>query len=122
MPHSPKILVVDDDENKRLLIARFLELHFGDARITLCDSGEQAMEHLSHHPIDALITNHSMQPVNGVELTHWARSRFPALPILMVTGNPGIAQEAMNAGATHVMEFARYAEIGPILRRVLDRQ
>lgn len=121
MAAHPRLLLVDDDESKRSLLAHFLLLEFCGASVVECISGAAAIEHLLLHPIDALITDHSMQPVDGVELTQWVRARFPRLPIVMVTGNATVAQRALAAGADLVLETARYLELGPAVRRLLSR-
>lgn len=121
MPTPPRILLVDDDELKRVLLARHIRALFDTAVITECWSGAEAMEYLEANPVDVIVTNHSMRPVDGVELTRWARNRFPSMPILMVTGNPGITREALRAGADRVVEFGDLAQIRAFLQRALAR-
>jgi CheY-like chemotaxis protein len=119
MPSDLHLLVVDDDEQKRRLLARVLRREFDRARVTECVSGEAAIQRLQQHSVTAVVTNHSMQPVDGIELTQWIRSRDPALPILMVTGDPHIAALALRHGVDRVIDFARFQEVGPTLRTLI---
>lgn len=69
--------------------------------------------------MNVVVTDHSMCPVNGLELARWVRSHAPELPLVMVTGHPDIEPQAKAAGATLVVSFSRYAEIGDIVSSVL---
>lgn len=84
-----------------------------------CDNGQAAIDHLKASPVNVVISDHSMCPVNGLELARWVRSHSPELPLVMVTGHPDIEPQAMAAGATMVVSFSRYAEIGDIVWSVL---
>ena len=120
MPRDFKILLVDDDAEKRFLIAHHLALEFTEAEVIDCESGAAAIAHLEKHPVNALVTDNSMSPVNGVELILWLRERNRALPVVMVTGNPEVERVAVKAGASVVVTSQRFREVGGILKRLLD--
>lgn len=115
-------LLVDDDPDKRHLIGHYLTRSFPSASVFECSSGAEAIDYLKLHSVSAILTDHSMQPVNGIELIQWTRRIHPEIPILMVTGHPAIEQEALHAGATLVVSFGRFAEIGQILARLLNEK
>ncbi|ACB75563.1 response regulator [Opitutus terrae] len=120
MPPPPSLLLVDDDEHKRFFLETCIRRQFGDAMIMHCTSGAEAIAHLAQQPVHAIVTNHSMHPVNGIELTRWVRARFPALPIVMVTGNPIVTREALQAGASRVLSTADYPQLGATLETLLS--
>ena len=119
MPRELKFLVADDDAEKRFLIVHHLRREFEGVELIECDSGAAAIAHLEKHPVNALVTDNRMSPVNGMELIQWLRQRDATLPVVMVTGNPEIEHVAIKAGATVVVTSHRFREVGPILRQLL---
>jgi CheY-like chemotaxis protein len=119
MPSDFKFLLVDDDKEKRFLIAHHLSLEFEGVRLIECDSGAEAIAHLENHPVHAVVTDNSMSPVNGLELIIWLRERDANLPVVMVTGNPEIERIAIKAGASVVVTSHKFKEVGPILKKLL---
>jgi two-component system C4-dicarboxylate transport response regulator DctD len=118
MPRELKILLVDDDAEKRFLIAHHLAREFTEADVIQCDSGAAAIAHLEKQPVNAVVTDNSMSPVNGIELIRWLRERDRHLPVVMVTGNPEIEHVAVKAGASVVVTSQRFGEVGGILKRL----
>jgi CheY-like chemotaxis protein len=122
MPSDFKFLLVDDDKEKRFLIAHHLAREFEGVSLVECDSGAEAIAHLKNHPVHAVVTDNSMSPVNGLELIIWLRERDPNLPVVMVTGNPEIERVAIKAGASVVVNSHKFKEVGPILKKLLGEE
>lgn len=83
---TPTILVVEDDNIVRMLIADVLqELEYA---VLEAADGEQALGHLSNtqQVIDLLMTDNGLPDTTGVELAHKARALRPDLPILFASG------------------------------------
>ena len=81
-----RIMLVDDDEDVRVTLARSLE----DAGfvITSADSAERALDQLRLGiEIDALVTDLSMPGMSGWDLIREIRGSRPHLPSLMLTGH-----------------------------------
>jgi DNA-binding NtrC family response regulator len=112
---------VEDDANKQWLLAHYAEKAIPNSECILCSNGAEAIEHLKLGPVDAIVTDHSMQPVTGIELIRWARSHAVKAPIVMMTGYSAIEADAMEAGATQVVSTYRFSEIGEILLPLLQK-
>jgi CheY-like chemotaxis protein len=81
----PKILVVDDDAEVREILAETL-IEFGYA-VVQANSGEEALPMLdSRSDLDLLITDVRMPGMSGLELVEQARSRSPALKVIVISG------------------------------------
>ncbi|MEO6003168.1 MAG: response regulator [Opitutus sp.] len=114
-----KILVVDDGDLKRILLAHHLLLRFPSARITQCDSGAAAIELIKVNPFDAVVTDNNMSPVTGIELILWIRSNVGHMPIVMISGNPHIEEAALKAGADAVLNSLQFKKLGATLAKLL---
>ncbi len=81
-----RILVVDDDELTRSVVARRLRqwgydpVVFGNPR--------EALQYLKDAPCSVLLTDMSMPETSGLALARAVRRRSPRMPIVLMTGNP----------------------------------
>ena len=75
------ILVVDDDEDMRLLLRALLEEH-GHA-VTEAEDGEKGIEATSEST-DLIITDIQMPKVEGLDLILVLKKRNPELPIIAI--------------------------------------
>jgi len=76
------ILVVDDDDHIRQLIALYLKNHHFE--VVEARNGYEAIEKLEQNPIDLAIVDIMMPKMDGIELTKEIRQYY-SIPILMVT-------------------------------------
>lgn len=87
------VIVVDDEPLVRVVLSRVLRL--AGAEVHEAAGYDAACELLSGGVrCDVLITDHHMAGNGGPELLAWVRARWPALPVILVTGNP----EAQHTG------------------------
>ena len=85
---SGTILVVDDEEVVRMLLARALveagytvvEAGHGAAALALLEDGT--------HDLDLVLCDLVMPGLNGRDLARWLRAHHPDLPILLISGYP----------------------------------
>ena len=85
-----RILVVDDDDNLRLLNAQVLA-HSG-YHVDAATDGAAAWDSLQRADYDLLITDNNMPKVSGVELLHKLHAAHIAMPVILVTGIPPKAE------------------------------
>lgn len=85
-----KVLVADDDRRIAHIIRQVLE-SLGFKHIHIARDGEKALQILQNEPVDMIITDWQMAPMDGMSLVKYLRTaedspnRF--MPIIMLTGN-----------------------------------
>lgn len=117
---SLNILLIDDNQHMRAITSAILQ-SAGMKKVREASDGSTGLEILRDHPIDLVIVDFNMFPLDGVEFTRLVRnspdSANPYLPIIMMTGHSEKSRvtEARDAGVT---EFV----VKPITAKaILDR-
>jgi two-component system cell cycle response regulator CpdR len=81
----PRVLIVDDEESMRMLVARAIAMDGHD--IATAEDGAEALEILSDQgAFDLLLTDIQMPVMDGIALALAAARDFPDLTILLMTG------------------------------------
>ncbi|EJL89251.1 response regulator with CheY-like receiver domain and winged-helix DNA-binding domain [Polaromonas sp. CF318] len=100
--HKKTILVVDDSAVMRHLNSAVLEE--GGYQVLLAGDGQAALAQIVDTPVDLVLTDWTMIPMDGGELTRRLRARpdSAALPILVLStlSNEASKADARQAGAT----------------------
>jgi len=93
------VLIVEDDATLREALCDTLELS-GYGVVSAVD-GKSALKVLESKPVGLVISDVQMKPMDGHQLLAQIRSRFPTVPVLMMTafGNIEKAVTAMRNGA-----------------------
>lgn len=93
-----RILVADDDESGRALLAKALG-GAGHEVVTAADGKEAAA--LLDRGFDVIVTDIAMPEMNGIELLRAIRERDADVPVVLVTGSPdvGTAMQAIQLSA-----------------------
>ena len=109
-----KVLVVDDDE----LILKDITDILEHERIEFISSSgvNEAIEAISAHKFDAVITDIIMPEKTGVDLISFIKKKNPELPIIAMTG--GILHTKEDY-VNYVEKYADATIIKPILRSEL---
>ena len=99
MAQGLPILVVEDDAALREAICDTLEL--AGQTVISAGGGDQALQLLVRHAVSLVVSDVRMLPVDGIALLKEIRSRFPYLPVVLMTAFADVdrAVEAMRAGA-----------------------
>ncbi|MEM5434205.1 ATP-binding response regulator [Paraburkholderia diazotrophica] len=120
----PTILVTDDNEVNRKVLARQLDV-LGYRCIAAC-SGEEALDVLARERIDLLITDLQMPGMDGVELARHVRAMFSTcrepLPIILLSANPDTKATNGSERAMFGAILVKTASLGTIdacLKRLL---
>lgn len=139
MPDIKKILVVDDDDDLRMIIKESLESEIYD--ITEAENGNVALELMEKQQFDLMITDLMMPGIKGIDLLHKTKEIYPEMGVLLMSayGTVETAVDAMKRGAfdfitkpfsishieSRVNRFFEYSDLkqeNTILRKQLSSQ
>jgi two-component system response regulator AtoC len=118
-----RILVVDDEENIRLVLRTLLRKHGYDVEVA--ESGEAALAMVDSFGPDVILTDVRMPKMGGLDLLATLRAKqYPATVIVMSAyGNVDLALDAMKAGAyDYVSKPFKPDEIVLALRKAEERE
>jgi len=118
-----RILVVDDEENIRLVLRTLLKKH--GYEVEVADSGETALGALESFDPDVILTDVRMPRMGGLDLLATLKAKqHPATVIVMSAyGNVDLAIDAMKAGAyDYVGKPFKPDEIVLALRKAEERE
>jgi CheY-like chemotaxis protein len=98
-----RVLVVDDDDLGRRVIARLLGTRF---RVMTASSGDHALALLRVHGFDVLLTDQHMLWMTGIELLEQVRMRHPSLRRVLTSATcvPG-AETYVAIGLVHAVLY-----------------
>ncbi len=82
-----RILIVEDSETMRSLLASSLEELETPVKVVEAASGFEALRILPRDDFDLVVTDINMPDINGLELLSFVRSneRFQAIPVVIVS-------------------------------------
>ncbi|MCC7266231.1 MAG: response regulator [Caulobacteraceae bacterium] len=115
-----KILLVDDNHHMRVLLTEILRA-IGVKQIYEANDGAEALALMRSHAIDIVMTDLSMQPMDGIDFVRLLRnspdSPNQMCPVIMITGHSTQRRvtEARDAGVNEFLAKPLTA------RGVLDR-
>lgn len=101
MPHAIGILLVDDEKDFAVGLARLLGRQYPDERIAAVHSGEDALDALQKNTFGLMLTDLNMPGMGGAELLRRAKDIQPDLSVVMLTafGTVETAVDALKVGA-----------------------
>ena len=94
-----RLLLVDDDENIRVSLAR--ALGFEGYEVEACENGERALACLERDRFDTVLLDVMMPGLSGLDVARAVRSEGDDTPILMLTARHEVADRVagLDAGA-----------------------
>ena len=118
-----RVLVVDDEENIRLVLRTLLKKHGYD--VEMADSGEAALAALDSFDPDVILTDVRMPRMGGLDLLGALKAKQHPATVIVISayGNIDLAIEAMKAGAyDYVGKPFKPDEIVLALRKAEERE
>ncbi len=118
-----RVLVVDDEENIRLVLRTLLKKH--GYEVEVADSGESALVLVDTFGPDVILTDVRMPKMGGLDLLATLKAKQNAATVIVMSayGNVDLALEAMKAGAyDYVSKPFKPDEIVLALRKAEERE
>ena len=114
-----KILAVDDDHAVRVSL-NVMFRKWGDVVLEVAEEAQSAMEMLSKEEYLMMFCDVDMPGMNGLELLEIVREKYPAMPVVMLTGNQDITTpiKAFQSGA---MDYLQKPMRTAIVRETIDK-
>ena len=103
-----KVLLVDDNHHMRVLLAEILRA-LGVKEIYEANDGAEGLQMMRNHAVDIVMTDLSMQPLDGIDFVRLLRnspdSPNQLAPVIMITGHSTFARvnEARDAGVNEFL-------------------
>jgi two-component system cell cycle sensor histidine kinase/response regulator CckA len=97
---AKKILIVDDSDDIRNNLCRFLGEH--GYQVVDAANGLRAMEILNGENVDLVISDYVMPGMNGIQLIEKIHAGWPTIPLVLLSGYLSAAEaNAMLKGKAH---------------------
>ena len=116
------VLIVDDSSLDRQLASGLLKAQSA-LEIRQASDGKQALDSIERDTPDIVVTDMHMPEMNGLKLVEATRTRFPNVPIVLITGQGSeeLAVAALQAGAaSYVPKTALQRDLTPTIMNVLS--
>lgn len=118
-----RILIVEDEQIARDNLSHIL---VREGYFTVCaENGSVAIDELKKIEFDLVLTDLRMQPTDGMQVLEYAKTRYPKIEVIVITGFASIssAVEAMQKGAFHYLPKPyNIEEVRILVRRALEKQ
>jgi len=120
---SPRVLVVDDEQVIREILADFLSMEGFSVRTA--EDGQAAITELSRFQYDLVLTDLKMPNMGGIELLEAIAKHTPTVVTIIMTGFGTVetAIDAMKRGAyDYIMKPFKMEEVVHTVRRGLEKR
>jgi len=119
-----RILIAEDVPTDAELVERTLReagIEFTSRRV---DKRDDFLKQLEDFSPDLILSDYSMPQFTGLEALELVKERYPAIPLIIVTGsmNEETAVECMNRGAADYLIKENLARLGPAVERTLGNK
>lgn len=120
-PHG-HLLLIDDDEGLRTLIAESLEM--AGHRVSQAGNGREAMELLARNVFHLVITDINLPEISGLEILAHIREHSPSTPVIIITAFGTVTQavQAVRRGAFDFLpKPINLEQLGVTVRQALEK-
>lgn len=115
------MIIVDDEERARVGIRTLIDWQaHGITIVAEARDGQEALDILSIHPVDIMLTDIRMPQMDGLELISIVSGKYPHIKSVIMSGYDDFAyaQQAIRVGASnYLLKPSRRQEI---LNTILD--
>lgn len=122
-----RVLIVEDEEHVRKTVG--LVLKQGGYEVLEAADGEQAITTIQAYPggcpVHAIICDLNLPKVHGNEVIAYIRAKFPAVPVIVLTGQPdvqGAAQLFKQGVVDYLIKPAQAQTLLDAVRRAIGEQ
>jgi len=117
-----KLLIIDDEERLRNLLARILQLE--GYEVLVAATGKEGLKKLHQEAIPVVISDVKLPDINGIELTSQIKAGWPATEIIVLTAfgtiNDGV--KAIKSGAfDYITKGDDNERIIPLVSKAMDK-
>jgi CheY-like chemotaxis protein len=113
-PHT--VFMIDDDPDIRAILRRLLLVE-GYA-MAEAETSDQALAHLQNHTPAAILLDMDLPHKMGDAVLSHLRAvpRFATIPVILMTGNPNLSQQALERGSHATFVLAKPFRLTRLLR------
>jgi len=117
-----KLLIIDDEERLRNLMARILQLE--GYEVITASTAREGLKKLQHEPVHVVLSDVKLPDINGIELTEQIKKNWPATEIIVLTAfgtiNDGV--KAIKLGAfDYITKGDDNEKIIPLVSKAMDK-
>lgn len=117
-----KLLIIDDEERLRNLLARILQLEGYD--VLVASNGKEGLRKLQQEVIPVVISDVKLPDSNGIELTSQIKAGWPSTEVIVLTAfgtiNDGV--KAIKSGAfDYITKGDDNEKIIPLVSKAMDK-
>ena len=117
-----RLLIIDDEERLRNLLARILQLEEYD--VIVAPTGKEGLKKLQLERIPVVLSDVKLPDINGIELTRQIKAAWPATEIIVLTAfgtiNDGV--KAIKSGAfDYITKGDDNERIIPLVSKAMDK-
>jgi len=117
-----KLLVIDDEERLRKLLARILQLE--DFDVLEAPTAKDGLRRLEHEVVDVVISDVKLPDGNGIDLTKTIKAAYPAIEIIVLTAygtiNDGVSA-IKNGAFDYITKGDDNEKIIPLVNKAMDK-
>lgn len=117
-----RLLIIDDEERLRNLLARILQLEGYD--VITAANGKEGLRKLQHDSIQVVVSDVKLPDINGIDLTMQVKTSWPATEVIVLTAfgtiNDGV--KAIKSGAfDYITKGDDNEKIIPLVSKAMDK-
>ncbi|MDB4925168.1 sigma-54 dependent transcriptional regulator [Mucilaginibacter sp.] len=117
-----KLLIIDDEDRLRKLLARILQLE--DYEVLEASTAKEGLRCLDNDVVDVVISDVKLPDINGIELTKTIKAAHPAVEVIVLTAygtiNDGVTA-IKNGAFDYITKGDDNEKIIPLVSKAMDK-